>query len=353
MALNEEYRTDNPIRSIQLRQSPSKPILVADHEQWRRFEEALTYPPARLFARLNVTTWARRCEMIGFRPCDFDFPKQTLTISRSTVYITARFHPTGEPGRLHKPHPKNSDWRRFAISKQMCTALQDHIDEYDLAPTDLLFPHWMFTYHRITDPTPQEEGETLAPLLSASEITYAHGTKTAYYGLKCRRHQCRQYAAEYQREWLRRRADQRQAAGNPIRTKRWTRDNTECLGHEVWDRFWHQARQAAGLPQGFTPYNARHTGISWAIDKGIDLQKFANEPATAASPSPAATPPSSTNTTPPSPTPSKKSSPTTASDPPPRLSAVSAGSPKPEILPPSRQPKITCHLSTARGEDQS
>ncbi|MGD0069210.1 MAG: tyrosine-type recombinase/integrase, partial [Streptosporangiaceae bacterium] len=33
------------------------------------------------------------------------------------------------------------------------------------------------------------------------------------------------------------------------------------------------ARDAAGLPESFTPYNARHTGISWAIDKGVDLQK--------------------------------------------------------------------------------
>ena len=38
-------------------------------------------------------------------------------------------------------------------------------------------------------------------------------------------------------------------------------------------RFWNAARDAAGLPEGFTPYNARHTGISWAIDKGVDLQK--------------------------------------------------------------------------------
>jgi integrase len=42
---------------------------------------------------------------------------------------------------------------------------------------------------------------------------------------------------------------------------------------EVWTRFWNMARDAAGLPEGFTPYNARHTGISWAIDKGVDLQK--------------------------------------------------------------------------------
>ncbi len=38
-------------------------------------------------------------------------------------------------------------------------------------------------------------------------------------------------------------------------------------------RFWNVARDTAGLPEGFTPYNARHTGISWAIDKGVDLQK--------------------------------------------------------------------------------
>ena len=44
-------------------------------------------------------------------------------------------------------------------------------------------------------------------------------------------------------------------------------------GGLTWHRFWNAARDAAGLPDGFTPYNARHTGISWAIDKGVDLQK--------------------------------------------------------------------------------
>ena len=42
---------------------------------------------------------------------------------------------------------------------------------------------------------------------------------------------------------------------------------------DVWTRFWNAARDTAGLPEAFTPYNARHTGISWAIDKGVDLQK--------------------------------------------------------------------------------
>ena len=42
---------------------------------------------------------------------------------------------------------------------------------------------------------------------------------------------------------------------------------------DVWTRFCVAATDTAGIPETFTPYNARHTGISWAIDKGVDLQK--------------------------------------------------------------------------------
>jgi hypothetical protein len=84
--------------------------------------------------------------MIGFRPRDFEFGQQMLNITRSTVYVIARYHPSGRAGWLTKPHPKNGDWRRFTISKQMCQAVQEHIEEYSLGPDDLLFPQWMFAY---------------------------------------------------------------------------------------------------------------------------------------------------------------------------------------------------------------
>ena len=48
MAFDEGYRNNNPIRGIRLKQAPTKPVLVASHDQWRRLEEALTYPPAKL-----------------------------------------------------------------------------------------------------------------------------------------------------------------------------------------------------------------------------------------------------------------------------------------------------------------
>ena len=95
MAFDEGYRTNNPIRSIRIPQAPAKPILVANHDQWRHLEETLTYPPAKLYARLNVMTWARRCEIIGFRPRDFEFGQQMLNVTRSTVYVTARYHQSG------------------------------------------------------------------------------------------------------------------------------------------------------------------------------------------------------------------------------------------------------------------
>ncbi len=156
----------------------------------------MTYPPARLYARLNVTTWARPCETIGFRPCDFDFGQQMLNVTRSTVYVNAKYHPSGKAGWFTKPNPKNGDWRRFAISKQMCQAVQEHIEEYGLGPDDLLFPQWMFAYVR-SSPIPADDAEHLPPLVSKSGIVYEHGTKGARYSMNCHCRKCKAYAADY------------------------------------------------------------------------------------------------------------------------------------------------------------
>lgn len=210
----------------------------------------------------------RRCEIIGFRPCDFDFGQQMLNVTRSTVYVNAQYHPSGKAGWFTKPHPKNGDWRRFAISKQMCQAVQEHIEAYGLGPDDLLFPQWMFAYVR-SSPIPVDD-EDLPPLVSTSGAVYEHGTKGARYSMNCHCRKCKAYAAEYQRQW---RHQQRANSGNSGKADSRRRNGTEFLMAEVWSRFWNAARDAAGLPESFTPYNARHTGISWAIDKGVDLQK--------------------------------------------------------------------------------
>jgi integrase len=271
-AFDEGYRNNNPIRSIRLQQAPARPILVAGHDQWRRLEEAMTHPPAKLYARLNVSTWARRCEMIGFRPCDFEFGQQMLNITRSTVYVTARYHPSGKAGWLTKPNPKNGDWRRFTISSQVCQAVQEHIEEYGLGSEDLLFPQWMFAYVR-SGPVPADDDENLPPLVSKTGIVHEHGTMGARYAMNCHFRKCNAYGREYQRQWRRQQSTQRARKGELSKADIWRRDGSEFLMADVWTRFWNAARDAAVLPEAFTPYNARHTGISWAIDKGVDLQK--------------------------------------------------------------------------------
>ena len=277
MAFDEGYRDNNPIRTMRLPETPTKPILVASHDQWRRFEDALTHPSARLYARLNVTTWTRRCEMIGFRPRDFDFGDQMLNITRSTVYLTSKYHPSGKAGWFTKPNPKNGDWRRFTISKQMCEAVQQHIEEYVLGPDDLLFPLWMFAYVRpatVRAIQAEQEDQPLPPLVSKTGLVYEHGTMGGRYTMNCHCDKCNAYGRAYQRQLRRKQTAERAAVGSLSKAHIWRRDGSEFLATDVWGRFWNEAREAAGLPKGFTPYNARHTGISWAIDKRIDLQKI-------------------------------------------------------------------------------
>jgi integrase len=274
MAMDEGYRTNNPVRTIRIPQTPTKPVLVANHEQWERLEGALsTFRPAHLYARVNVTTWARRCEMISFRPCDFDLGAQMVTISRSTVYLSSSFHPSGKAGWLTKDNPKNGEWRRFTISKQLCLAIQEHVEEHGLGPEELLFPQRMFAYHRPIQLASEEDIEKLPPISTPTGVVHEHGTMGARFGLNCKCYHCRKFAAEYQREYRRKQATEKAANGLLSKANTWRRDGTEFLSKEVWDRYWGKARKAAGLPEGFTPYNARHTGISWAIAKGIDLQK--------------------------------------------------------------------------------
>jgi len=40
--------------------------------------------------------------MIGFRPYDFDFGQQMLNVTRSTIYVNAKYHPRF-PRRRHSP----------------------------------------------------------------------------------------------------------------------------------------------------------------------------------------------------------------------------------------------------------
>jgi integrase len=85
MAWDNGYRRDNPVRGIKLKGVPTKPIIVATKDQFVRVYDALPHQPAKVLARLGVSSGARLCELISFIPEDFDFAADMLSVRRSTV----------------------------------------------------------------------------------------------------------------------------------------------------------------------------------------------------------------------------------------------------------------------------
>ncbi|WP_018655650.1 tyrosine-type recombinase/integrase [Actinomadura flavalba] len=269
MAWDEGYRENNPVSTIRLKKVPARRVLVATHAQWNRLEAGMPFPAAKLYARLNVTTWARQCEMRTLRPRDFEFDDSpVINITRSASYVTADNHPDGVAGWVVQPNPKNGDWRRFAISQKTASMVRAHIEEHDIKSDDLLFPQWMFAYRRpSTGVTLIDNEEIPPPIISSTGKAYHHGTMGARFTMDCRCVHCKAFAAWYARQ---RRARTRDPEAQ-TRTSVWRQDGTEYLSSDVWTRIWRAARDTVGLPAAFTPYNARHTGISWAVSQGADL----------------------------------------------------------------------------------
>jgi hypothetical protein len=198
---------------------------------------------------------------------------------------------------VHQAEPENGDWRRFAISKQMCVAVQEHIEEYRLGPEDLLFPQWMFAYVR-SSPVLVTDNEDLPPLVSKSGAVYEHGTTGARYSMNCHCAKCKAYAADYQRQWRRQRSAQRPGEDGLSKADTGRRDGTEFLMAEVWLRFWNAARDAAGMPEGFTPYNAATRGSTGPSIREWTCRRSASARGTAASRSHPGMPRSSMSATP-------------------------------------------------------
>lgn len=271
MAWDHGYRKDNPVRGIKLKGVPTKPIVVATKEQFLRVYDALPSPAARCLARLGVSSGARLCELVSFIPEDFDFDTDMLAVRRSTVEVTAEFHPSG--GRfLTREYTKNGEHRRFKIDHAVSELVERHIAANGIAPGQPIFPARLFAS---TEPAGK-------PRLTSSEVDalgytrelpnglrYKHGTMGAYVTAKCRCDACKQWSRDYSRDRKRQRTGRSTREYNPARRS----DPTEYLGSDVWRRIWNKAVEAAELPFGYTPYQVRHTHASWLIDQGVDLAR--------------------------------------------------------------------------------
>jgi integrase len=199
MAWDHGYRGDNPVKGIRLKHPPSGPIVVATVPQFQRVYAALPHQPARVFARLGVSTGTRYCELISFIPDDFDFGGCMLTVSKSTVEVTAEFHPAGNRF-LTRQYTKNGEHRRMKIDADVAEMVREHIAVNNIGPGQLIFPVRLFTARTVAarrERISEEEMQALGytdPLPNGKR--YQHGTLGAYVTAKCRCPGCMQWSAD-------------------------------------------------------------------------------------------------------------------------------------------------------------
>jgi hypothetical protein len=119
-------------------------------------------------------------ELTEVRVGDLDFAIGILTVSRAVVELAPDEHPDG--GRfMVKDYPKDKEYRRFRLSRQITANIQTHVTANGIGDDDLLFSYQAPEQHRarlrgaVGMTEPNEKGRQ-----------YRHGTLTAYNAAKCR-----------------------------------------------------------------------------------------------------------------------------------------------------------------------
>lgn len=80
-----------------------------------------------------MSSGARLCELISFIPEDFDFAADVCAVRRSTVEVTAKYHPTGDRF-LTREYPKNGEHRRFKVDHAVSEMVREHIALHGIGP---------------------------------------------------------------------------------------------------------------------------------------------------------------------------------------------------------------------------
>ena len=127
----------NPCTHTELPKVVTQPKRIITTEQ---FEAILAKVPARYrtMVLLAIETGLRWGELIALRPCDIDFAGRILTVRRTIVEVAKKNSPTGARCFV-KDYPKDDEQRRVSIDKTTIKLLREHMLEYSIRDSDLLF----------------------------------------------------------------------------------------------------------------------------------------------------------------------------------------------------------------------
>src|SRR5947209_11072788 len=136
-ALIDRVVPTNPCTHTELPKVVAKPKRIITVEQ---FDAILTHVPARYrtMVLLAIETGLRWGELVALRPCDIDFSARAVVVRRVLVEVAKKNSPTGERCFI-KDYPKDDEQRSVSIDKTTGKLLREHMLEYSVRDTDLLF----------------------------------------------------------------------------------------------------------------------------------------------------------------------------------------------------------------------
>ena len=103
-------------------------------------EKILTKVPGRypMMVLLAIETGLRWGELVALRPVDLDFDTRVVTVRRTIVEVAKKNSPTGQRCFV-KDYPKDDEQRLVQIERATCKQLREHMLEYGVRDSDLLF----------------------------------------------------------------------------------------------------------------------------------------------------------------------------------------------------------------------
>lgn len=127
----------NPCSHTALPKVVRQPKRIITVEQ---FDAILAKLPARYrtMVLLAIETGLRWGELIALRPVDVDLKTGVITVRRTIVEVARKNSPTGER-MLVKDYPKDDEQRVVHIEKATCRQLREHLVQYAVRDSDLLF----------------------------------------------------------------------------------------------------------------------------------------------------------------------------------------------------------------------
>ena len=254
----------HPCKGVKTPTVPRKPLKIITPEQFDAIYDALPDAASRLLVETDIETGLRWGELTEFRVRDLDPATRILTVSRTVVQVDPKFHPSRKRF-LVKDYPKDREFRRLKVSKQLTAKLGAHITDAGLGGDDLLFtmrPPESPAVRRRVLPDPSTLGFTKP---NAAHRQYRHGTMSGYNAGECRCRLCKDAAAIY-------RASRRALGKDQPRQPR----AVDTDGHISRDWFrqnvWQPALSRAGILIRVRAHDLRHAHASWLLAGGADLQ---------------------------------------------------------------------------------